>query len=74
MRGIIRLVDLVNREIRRVNIGGKLGLERRADFSQLIKDNAAEEWMSFNLSSTLTAKAVLTVTDKTTEVLAMPIR
>src|SRR5436309_8052060 len=61
MRGIIRLVDLVNREIRRIDVGGKLGLERRTDLSQLIKDNTTEEWMSFDLCSTTATKAVFSV-------------
>jgi hypothetical protein len=71
MRGIIRLVDFVNWEIRRVNIGGKFGFERRTDFSQLVEDDTTEKWMSFNLCSTTTAKAVFRVADETTEELAI---
>jgi hypothetical protein len=63
------LVNLVDREVLRVDVGLQLGLERCTDASQTIPRNAAEEWVLLDLAGTAdAAKAVVGVTNQAKEV------
>lgn len=62
------LVDLVDREVSRINVRVQLGLEWRADPSQRIPVNATEERMLLDLASpTNTAEAVFGIADQARE-------
>lgn len=61
------LRDLVNREVRHVNVGAESWFKRSSDATKLLPDHAAEEGMVFNLScaavlATLITNAMLRVT------------
>lgn len=54
----IRLIDLVRGEVGDVDVGFELGPERSLDLSELIKDDASEEGMRFNLVRTAMSEAL----------------
>lgn len=63
---VVVLVDLVDREVLRVDVGMKLWLERRPNLAKAVPLHAAEERMLPNLVRTAnTAQAVLVVADET---------
>ncbi|KAJ3551421.1 hypothetical protein NPX13_g11367 [Xylaria arbuscula] len=64
-RRIIRLVDLIRREIRRVNGRRQPRLKRRSDAPQAIKLNTPEEGMALDLVRSTSSKSSLRVADQT---------
>ena len=63
--GIIRLVNLIGGEVRRVNVGREPGLKGSADTAQAVKVDAPEEVVSLDLVSASAAETVLGVADET---------
>jgi hypothetical protein len=63
-RRVVRLVDLVGREVGRVDVGGEARLEGRADAAQAVELDAAEEGVVLNLVRAAAAEAVLRVADQ----------
>ena len=61
---VVRLINLVNREVGCIDVGGEFGLEGCADTAKSVKFDSAEEFVALNLISTTTAKAVLCVANK----------
>jgi len=47
--GVVRLVDLVSREVGCVNVGGETRLERRANAAQAVEVNSTEEGVALDL-------------------------
>jgi hypothetical protein len=61
---IIRLVNLVNREVGRVNVRGEFGLEGCPDAAKSVEFNSTEELVVLDLIRTTTAKADLCIANK----------
>lgn len=64
------LRNLVNGEVRNIDVRAKSRLERSTDAAKLIPDHSAEEWVVFDLCGTsvlaaITTNAVLRVTQET---------
>jgi hypothetical protein len=66
-RGVVRLVDLVGREVGRVDVGRQARLEGRADPAQAVELDAAEEGVVLDLVRAAAAEAVLRVADQAGE-------
>lgn len=62
--GVIRLVDLVRREVCGIDSGCKTGLEGRTDAAQAVELDAAEEGVALDFMSTTATETVLSVADK----------
>jgi hypothetical protein len=63
---VVVLVDLVNREVLRIDVGLQLGLERRTDAAKAIPGYATEERMLLDLTGTTNAsKTVIGIADQT---------
>jgi hypothetical protein len=63
---VVVLVDLVNREVLRVDVRLQLGLERRTDAAKAIPGYATEERMLLDLTGTTNAsKTVIGIADQT---------
>ncbi len=65
----ILLGDLINREVRHIDVGTETRLERRTNAPKLLPHDAAEEWMVLDLScaamlAALAADAVLRITQE----------
>lgn len=63
-RGVIRLVNLVRREVCGIDGGCKTGFEGRTDAAQAVELNAAEEGVALDFVRTTTAETVLSVADE----------
>ena len=62
---VVILVDLVDREVLRINIRLQLGLERSTDTAQTVPLNSAEEGVLLDLIGTAdAAKTVLSIADE----------
>jgi hypothetical protein len=55
---VVFLWDLIDREVRHVDIGGQFGLERCTNASQLLPDHTSEEGVSFDRVRTIVDAAV----------------
>lgn len=64
MSGVVCLINLINREIRRIDIGGEFGLEWRTDAAKGVEFNSTEEFVVLDFISTTTAEAVLRVANE----------
>jgi hypothetical protein len=63
---VVVLVDLVNREVLRIDVGLQLGLERRTNAAKTIPGYATEERMLLDLTGTTNAsKTVIGIADQT---------
>jgi len=60
---IVGLINLVSREVGRIDIGGKLGLERCSDSAQAVKVNTAEKLVLLDFFGTSSAKTTFVVAD-----------
>jgi hypothetical protein len=74
----ILLRNLVNREVRHVNVRAESGLEGRANAAQLVPHNTSEEWMVLDLGrttmlTTLTTDTVLRVTQEAKSIVSIQI-
>lgn len=54
--GVVRLVNLVRREVRGVNVGGETRLERRPNTAQTIELDTSEERVRLDILSTVFSK------------------
>lgn len=63
MGSIVGLINLVSREVGRVDIRQELGLERRTDPAKSLKFDSAEEFVALDLVGSSMAKTVLRVAD-----------
>lgn len=61
---IVGLINLVGREVGRVDVRQELGLERRTDPAKSVEFNAAEEFVALDLVGSSMTKTVLRVADK----------
>lgn len=64
-RGIVRLVDLVRREVGGVDVGGQPGLEWCPDSAQTVELDAPEERMALDLVRPSATETVLRVANQT---------
>jgi hypothetical protein len=64
VRSIIGLINLISREVGRVDIRGEFGLEWGSDSAKSIELNSTEEFVVLNLICTSTAKTILGVANK----------
>jgi hypothetical protein len=62
--GVVRLVNLVGREVGRVDVGRQARLERRADPPQAVELDATEEGVALDLVRAAAAEPVLRVADQ----------
>jgi hypothetical protein len=62
--GVVRLVDLVGREVGRVDVGRQARLEGRADPPQAVELDAPEEGVVLDLVRAAAAEAVFRVADQ----------
>src|SRR3954447_19698955 len=65
MSGIIGLVNLICREVCRIDIRSQLRLEWCSDTAKSIEFNATEEFMVLDLICTTSAETILCITNKT---------
>lgn len=65
MGGIVSLINLIRREVSRVDVGCKFGLEGGTNTAKSVEFDSTEELVVFDLISTSTAQADLGVTDQT---------
>lgn len=63
---VIRLVDLVGREVRRIDVGGKTRLEGCGNATQAVEVDTAEEGVTLDLLSAQSTETVLCVADHAT--------
>ena len=63
-RRVVRLVDLVGREVRRVNVGGQPWLEGCADPPKALEFHPAEEGMALDLVRAAPPEPVFRVADE----------
>jgi len=68
--GIIGLIDLIRREVGRINIGSEFGLEWCADPAQIFKLDTTEEFVVLDLICPATTKTILSVTNKTMQIIS----
>lgn len=65
VRGIVRLVDLIGREVGGIDVGRKARLKRRADPPQAVELDAPEKGVVLELVRAAAADAIFRVADQT---------
>lgn len=68
---IVSLVNLIRGEVCRINVGSQTRLKRRANATQAVKVDAAEEAVVLDFVGSATAETVLSVANHAVEVLVM---
>lgn len=59
------MLEVLGREVRRIDLGGQPRLERRPEPPQIVKVDAREKWVLLDLLGTRAAEARLGVADET---------
>ncbi len=62
---IVRLVDLLRREVSKVDIGLQLGPERRLDLAEVLENDAPEKGMGLDLRSTSMSQPLRGIANET---------
>ena len=64
MSGVVSLINLISREVCRINVGRQLGFEWRTDSAKSVKFDATEEFVVFDFFCRNSSKAMLGITNK----------